>query len=273
MGRRIDKTVDLNCNKEYQVAIPPQTGLAIGKVHGIGKREMQQDAFGISGTDMQKVSKDGLLLVLADGMGGMCNGERASMATVVSCLDFFEQYGIGACVSDELVEMLHEANACVKRELGVDVGAGGSTAIAAYIYNKMVSWVSVGDSRIYLYRKNKLHQLNKEHNYAATLEDMVKQGQISREAALCDPQRAALTSFMGLEDIPEIDRCEEPFMLKKGDRLLLMSDGVFGTLSDVEMISAMQYLPDKAAMSIGMQIEQKKRKNQDNYTAIILEAI
>lgn len=55
--------------------------------------------------------------------------------------------------------------------------------------------------------------------------------------------------------------------------MLLMSDGVFGTLSDVEMISAMQYLPDKAAMSIGMQIEQKKRKNQDNYTAIILEAI
>lgn len=271
MGRRVSKTVDLRVSRRYQIELSPKSGMAIGKVHGIGSREMQQDAFGVSGTGENEIKEKGLLAVLADGMGGMSSGERASMATVVSCLDFFGKYGIGRYAQEELTEMMHEANADVVRELGGV--AGGSTAIVAYIREKKVSWASVGDSHIYLYRKHTLYQLNHDHNYAATLQIMVEEGRISREEALQDPQRAALTSFMGLEELPQIDSNEEPLDLKKGDRLVLMSDGVFGTLSNEEMESVMEYLPEKTAMLLEAQIQQKRRRNQDNYAAIIIEIL
>lgn len=272
MGR-VEKTIDLGIEKMYQVEISPKSGLAVGKVHGVGDRENQQDAFGISNTAECAVEEKGVLLVLADGMGGLCDGEKASMVAVVSCLNYFEQYDIQKEVREELFEMLYQANHQIRAELGANAGAGGSTVIAVRIKERVVSWVSVGDSRLYLFREGDLQQLNREHNYAAQLTEMVANGEISEQEAMAHPQRRALTSYMGMDEILEIDCNEEELVLEKGDRLLIMSDGIFGTLSSEEIIAAMEYPARKAAMHLGMQIERKKKRNQDNYTAIVIETI
>lgn len=272
MGR-IEKTLNLGRENFYRVEISPKSGLVIGKVHGIGARENQQDAFGISDTAEKVVAEKGLLLVLADGMGGMCDGEKASMAAVISCLDYFEQYKMQEEIREELLEMLYQANRQVQIELKENAGSGGSTAIAVVLRDQKVSWVSVGDSRLYLFRDGCLHQLNREHNYAATLEKMVQRGEMSKDEAMSHPQRRALTSFLGLNELIDIDSNETEMILEKGDRLLLMSDGVFGTLSEQEIEETMKYSAEKAAMYLGIRIENKKRPNQDNYTALVIEVI
>lgn len=271
MGR-VEKTLNLGRNRKYRIDIPPQSGMAIGKVHGIGSRESQQDSFGVSSTSEGALEDKGILLVLADGMGGMYGGEKASMAAVVACLEYFDHDRIRE-VNGELLEMFQEANCQVRKVLGSEAGTGGSTAIAVRIKGGAISWVSVGDSRLCLCRHGQLIQLNRVHNYAATLEKMVRDGKISYEEAQMHPQRRALTSYLGMEVLEEIDNNSEKTVLKKNDRLILMSDGVFGTLSEKEIIEALQYPAEKATMRLGMQIEQKKKPNQDNYTAIVVEII
>lgn len=272
MGR-VEKTLDLGRKKLYQVEIPSRFGLAIGKVHGIGARETQQDAFGISDIKESMIKEKGVLLVLADGMGGMQDGEKASISAVVTCLDCFERHNNTAGEGEVLLEMLRAANEQVRRELGHNAGFGGSTILAAILKEGTVNWVSVGDSRIYLFQDGRLMQLNYEHNYAAVLEQMAENGEISFEEALTHPQRKALTSYIGLEEIPQIDSSEEPLLLKKGDRLLLMSDGVFGTLSQKEIEESMNYTAEKSAMYMGSQIERRKKQHQDNYTVLVVEVI
>lgn len=272
MGR-IEKTLDLGYDRQYKVEISPKLGLAIGKVHGVGSRENQQDAFGISDTEDDVVEDKGLLLVLADGMGGMSGGEKASMEVVISCLNYFEQYDIQEETEEELREMLYEANCQVRNALEKYAPGGGSTAIVARLKERSVNWVSVGDSRLYLFHEGTLQQLNREHNYAVTLDEMAERGEISVEEAMGHPQRKALTSYIGMDKTPEIDSSRQELVLEKGDRLLLMSDGVFGTLSSEEITDAMQYTAEKAAKHLGMQIERKKKRYQDNYTALIVEVL
>lgn len=270
---KIEKTLDLGWSMNYKIDISPQSGFAIGKVHGIGTRNIQQDAFGISDVTIESVEKNGLLLVLADGMGGMQHGEKASMAAVVTCLEYFEHHTMQKNVKEELQEMLYRANDQVRISLDQDADEGGSTLIAVAIKNTAANWISVGDSRLYLLRNEKLLQLNKEHNYALILSEMVKEGMITEEEAKKDPRRKALISYMGMPDISEIDINKETLFLEKGDRLLLMSDGVFDTLSSKEIIMSVMHPAEEAAFNLGMKIEQKKKPYQDNYTAIIVEII
>jgi protein phosphatase len=262
------KTIDLSIERGYAIEVPDWYGIQIGKVHGMGARSNQEDAFGISEIEEEQLMQKGLLAVLADGMGGMQSGEKASAAAVISCLQFFEQNELP---SGWMKEMVLDANEAAIDALGTDTGAGGTTLIAVHIDGNLVNWISVGDSHLYLYREGVLKQLNHDHNYAAVLQKEVENGEISEEEALKHKQRKALTSYIGMRDLEEIDDAGERLVLQKGDWLLLMTDGIFGTLSEEEITSQLSYMVGKAAMCIQMEIDKKQKKNQDNYTGILIK--
>lgn len=265
-------TVDLSVERGYLFKLPDSFGIQIGKVHGIGKRGNQEDCFGISDVTEQGLYDKGILVTLSDGMGGMMDGEKASTAAVVSCLQHFENVPIakGQSPRQYLEEMVLEANEEVLNVLGDSSGAGGATFIGAYIDGCVVHWVSVGDSHIYLYSGGRLIQLNKEHNFGAELDMQAAQGEISEEEARNHPQRRALTSFLGIDELQEIDSNEVPLIMMPGDMLILLTDGVFGTLSDNEIISKLDNPVEKIAMLIHMEIENRQKPNQDNYTGIFI---
>ena len=70
-----------------------------------------------------------------------------------------------------------------------------------YLKPDGLRFVSVGDSHIYLFRKGKLYQLNRDHNYFSELLEEVKAGRMTMEEARSHPERAHLTSFVGLEEL------------------------------------------------------------------------
>lgn len=271
MGKITEKTVDLGYERNYQIETPEECGMLIGKLHGVGARKQQQDSFGISELKEDIIEDKGVMVILADGMGGLSDGEKASMATVISCLNYFDTHEMTEAAAEEMIHMAEHVNCEVKEVLGNNCGESGSTLSAVLVKDKQLFWISVGDSRICLCRDGDLRQISRDHNYAAILQEKVEAGEITQEEALCDSQRNALTSYIGIDCLEKIDYGAEPYELLDGDRILLMTDGIYNTLTQDEILDSMQYTIGKSMMHLGMQVEGKRKRNQDNYTAVVLE--
>ena len=251
----------------------PGSPVTIGSLHDKGMREMQQDSFGISDTENEQLLKEkGVLAVVADGMGGLSDGERMSQLVVVTMLQGFESKAEDPSPVSTLLRLVDEANTGVNKELGEEMlGKCGSTVVAVIVKERALSWISVGDSHIYVLRDDRLVKLNKDHNYGAELDEKVRTGEISFEEAAGDPKRAALTSYIGIGELELIDRNETPIALQKGDRILLMSDGIYGSASDEEITSAMAKPLRSALNTLESVVLSKNSAKQDNYTCVVIE--
>ena len=245
----------------------------VGSVHDIGRRNMQQDSFGVSDLEDQKVLKEkGLLAIVADGMGGLSDGERMSQLVVVNMLQGFDEASPTDPSPSILMGLLDRATKEVNNDLGPEkIGKCGSTVVATIIKDNRLSYISVGDSHIYVWRQGNLIKVNKDHNYAAELDELASRGEISVEEAMSDPQRAALTSFIGMGELEMVDQNITPFELHPRDRILLMSDGIYGTLGDEKITDLMNNPIRQSCLLMDNEIRTMDRKNQDNYTCVIVE--
>ena len=136
-------------------------------------------------------------------------------------------------------------------------------------------WDTIVDvyKRQYLYRHKQLFQLNQEHTYGAMLDAAALRGEITFATAKQEPQRKALISYLGMEEADmRIDGNVEGLPLQPDDQLMLVSDGIFHTLSTKELLDCIQP-GDIQAQCHELQegIEAKQRVHQDNYTAIVLQ--
>jgi serine/threonine protein phosphatase PrpC len=246
-------------------------GIQAANIQGVGSRESQQDSFGV--TDITNTRR-GVFAVVADGMGGAANGAEISRIVTSHMLRAFQSAQSEA--NDPAALLLRmvsgaqdEARAYIERQGNQ---TSGSTVVAVIVKEGGFHFISVGDSRVCLLRGGALVQLNREHTCASELDERAARGEISLEAARNDPQRGALTSYIGLEGQLQIDSNHKPIPILSGDRLLLMSDGVFGTLTDAELAEAAGTVNVyEAGAAIERAVLAKQRPNQDNFTAILLE--
>lgn len=241
--------------------------IRIGKLHNIGKRNAQQDSLGVTETP------EGIFAVVADGMGGLADGDKVSQTIVMTMLQEIseQQERSTAC---RLFELVSHVNETVNRMLGMQRQyVSGSTVVAALAGQEGFDWISVGDSRVCLYRSGRLIQLNREHNYESELLWQAVNGEISFAEAQENPKRGSLTSFIGMGKLKYIDGSLRPIEAVPGDCLLLMSDGVFNTLSEEELVAILQTYPDpqQAAEAMEKQILAYNRPKQDNFTAVLLQ--
>lgn len=262
---------DLACTREISGVLP-------GNAQTIGAREEQQDAFGFSEIgEENSLSQTGALAVLADGMGGLQMGREAAHLAVQTMLKEFAERRAATGpslepISQTLWDLLEKANGVVyetarKKGLALKVG---TTLTAAVILQNQLFWVSVGDSRIYLYRNNELSQLNVEHIYGRDLDQKVLLKEITWESAQSHPDREALTSYVGMPELLEVDRNIKGLPLRAGDRIMLCSDGLYRGLSEDEMKEKLAGDPAEAAEALIQAVIGKKKAGQDNATVAIL---
>lgn len=244
-----------------------------GNAQHIGSRETQQDDFGFTDLDDRDFTAHaGVLAVLTDGMGGLAMGAEASRLAKRTMLDEYQAKAAKEAVPQALERALRAANNAVfqiARKAGLE-GDVGTTMVAAVVRGADLYWVSVGDSRIYLCRDGQLTQLTTDHVYSRQLAGEVAKGRMSKEEAAGHPDRDALTSFLGLEEIEEIDRNVRSFPLQPGDRILLCSDGLYRALSAEEIAERLADDPQNAAESLVERAVSKERRYQDNLTVAIL---
>ena len=244
-----------------------------GNAQNIGTRKEQQDDFGFSDIDNAKfISHGGVIAVLTDGMGGLEMGREASRTAVRAMRNAYEAKSPEESIPRALDRALHLANKAVfemaqKAGLEEDVG---TTLVAAVVHQDALHWISVGDSRIYLFRKGQLTRLTTDHVYARELDKEIVSGNISRQEAESNPDRDALTSYLGSPEIKEIDRNVNEFLLEPGDRILLCSDGLYRALSEQEMAQILGGHPQDDAESLVRNALSKKLPHQDNLTIAIL---
>jgi len=245
-------------------------GITVANIQVIGSRDYQQDSFGV--TNVSDTAK-GVLAVVADGMGGTVSGGEISKIVTSHMLQAFQASAPGPDPSVFLLRMTNEAQSLARsfivEQLGNEVS--GSTLVAAAVLNGGLYFVSVGDSRVCLLRNGALIQLNREHTCASQLDERAARGEISFEEARNDPQRNALTSYIGVDGPLQIDNNQQPINLIKNDRILLMSDGVFGTLDEGTLTkAAMMENVFEAGAAIEYAVKAVGKPHQDNYTAILL---
>lgn len=234
--------------------------LELANLQGIGNREEQQDAFGIS--RMEHLEEDGLLAVLCDGMGGMAEGGMIAAETAA------EMVGMFPWENDSTVaDWIRQRSGRVYQQFR---GHGGTTLVAALLRGKFLSFWCVGDSDLFLLRDGKLYALNVRQEYKNDLVLRALEGTFPVEEAFFDPQAGALSEYIGKEDV----RCDYtyiPFPLQPEDVLLLCSDGVSDTLTLRQIRETMALSPQACCDKLEEEILAAGKPNQDNYTAIVLK--
>ena len=246
-----------------------------GNAQWIGARQEQEDAFGFAGFDARgQAGPDGVLAVVADGMGGLSEGRAASQGAVSGFLAAWAGQPPDLAVTERLLGAITAANQVVHNLARATAGEGevGTTLVAAAIHQGHLFWISAGDSRLYLYRAadGSLTPCNEEHNLALQLWRQAPADGPTPDWIEDHPQRDALISFLGLAEIPEIDRNVRPLALEAGDRLLLCSDGVDGVLSPDELKEGLDADPQTAAEGLIARLQGLQRLYQDNATVAIL---
>lgn len=234
----------------------------------IGARKDQQDSLIYS--DPAEYFQRGQLAVVADGMGGLANGKAVSSTLVRVYDEGFRRADPRQNSADLLLELAVRANSQINQMLRGQERSG-STLVAAVVKNGYLHFLTAGDSRIYLCRGGGLIQLNREHIYQEELAVKAVNQAVSLSQVRGDRQAHSLTSYFGIGRIPALDRNDEGIKLISGDRILLASDGVFGTLSAAQLEEALRHSVNEAATMIGDMVRKADKPHQDNNTAVILE--
>lgn len=242
--------------------------IRIGKLHGQGSRGSQQDCFSVSPEEM--IQTHGLLAIVADGMGGLQDGDKVSQKAVTTMMDGF--YNLQGEPELVLLSLLGGANKAVNAMLGPEnYNKSGSTLVAGLVKNDKFYYISVGDSRICLMRNGVLYQLNREHIYRDELYIRALNGEGSLLDARNHARAAGLTSFLGMGNLAHVDIPAEPVEIRSGDVFMLMTDGVYNAVTREELIQALSGEPQSAVEMLQEAIREKSFANQDNYSAIILQ--
>lgn len=243
----------------------------VANLQGIGTRQGQEDSFSFANaSDVNQIREKGLLAVVADGMGGMKDGKLASETTVDSIRATFDTFDYGADLSQQLCNALRVAN---DRVYGILKGTGGSTAVVCLFYDGYLYYASAGDSFLYLLHRGQLTRVNRLHTvFHEECASLIARGSFDPSGPSENPEKKALSMFVGIDELSDIDCFRIPLKLEGEDVLLLCSDGVGDVLSEQEIRESLSLSsPRTMCVALEQLIFSKARKYQDNYTALVIK--
>ena len=233
-----------------------------------GSRNEQQDQVAASLPEYQE--ERGILCVLSDGMGGLQEGKTASETVVDTMIECFYDSPVTMAPGRVMLKGCAEAQ---RRVLALQNASNdrGATLAATLIRDGRCSFLSVGDSRILLYRGGGLIQLTRDMNKGRRIETQVALGILPPEART-DWGKRHLNAFIGQVDLEKVDRSAQSFQLIPGDRLLLISDGVYESLSQREMEEVASMTEE--SLVTGTMIDRvlaAENPNQDNCSILMVQ--
>jgi len=229
------------------------------------KRSNNEDAFAISQLEQ------GLLAVVADGMGGHHGGEIASELTV-NCFvkevqrllaeDEVPQYalsGAGQVAHTAIRQRAKEAP---------ELGKMGTTLVSILLRGHDLHVLHAGDSRCYVYDGQLLQQVTRDDS---VVQQMVDGGALQASDAEKSPFKNLLTNSLSASQ-ELVSFAYQRFPVQKGNRILLCSDGLTNTLSLEQISAIMTNQVSSVERCVEQLIEQSIAHNaQDNVTVIVVQ--
>jgi serine/threonine protein phosphatase PrpC/CRP-like cAMP-binding protein len=217
------------------------------------------------------------LYVVADGMGGHAAGEVASAQAVKSIreallegkpiLDAFKNtptVEARESVAQLMERAIHKACADIFAIASSDQGKRGmgTTVVALLCAGRKAVVGHVGDSRVYLFRNGRAHQLTEDHTI---IQEQLKRGLITREQVATAENKNVITRAVGIQPSVAVDTLVTDLI--PGDLYLLCSDGLHGYLSDDELPALLSAEP-RAKLSDSLTDLAVQRGGKDNITVV-----
>jgi protein phosphatase len=220
-----------------------------------GRRPCQEDS-----VLCEPLANGRLLVAVADGMGGHAAGEVAS-ALALEVLQ--SELEAGA----ELGEAVRRANTAVHEKSREPGKHGmGTTLVAMLLDGGSYHLANVGDSRAYLLTENGIRQLTNDHSFVA---EAMARGQ-SEEEATSSKWKDALTRSIGTDEAVEVDTFG-PFDVEADTAMLLCSDGLYKSLSDIQLLDIFSRSGGPRGAAQSLVSEAYEAGSDDNITAAIAE--
>ncbi len=267
-----NSTALLNAPRAYvsETPIPHYLSYHGAQLQQIGTRSYQEDSFAfVNISDVTLMRTRGLLAVVADGMGGMKDGKVASEAAISRIKTGFENMDLTTDIAAQLRELMIMANDEIFSILSAQ---GGSTGIICVFYNESLYYSSVGDSYLILKRGDSIYHLNRKQNmFTRVCLQQIREGSVDCEPARTHPEKAALTCFLGMRELRDVDYTLRPIPLMDGDVVLLCSDGVGGVLNEEQLNECLSAeTPEQMCRMMHEGVEAAGKRFQDNYTALVV---
>jgi len=196
----------------------------------IGGRKTNQDRMGYCFT------RDSLLLLLADGMGGHQNGEIAATIALQTVSMMFRMQARPYVKRPE--RFLEEALLQAHHDIQAYAAKHGlpemprTTVVACLVQHNCAVWAHAGDSRLYWVRRNQVLACTRDHSH---FEYLVDRGRADPRDRATHPDRNKLYNCLGASSAPKITLSHQ-VSLQPGDLLLLCSDGLWSMLSETEIV-------------------------------------
>ena len=206
------------------------------------------------------------LFVVADGMGGHKAGDYASKYTVEVMKRELAQ-SEEKDVEKALVSAIEKANREIIKKASEDehLKGMGTTVVAATIVDHMMYFANVGDSRLYLINQG-ITQLTKDHSL---VEEMVRLGGIKPEEAKHHPDKNIITRAIGAKNNVDVDFYEH--RLKRGDIILMCTDGLSNMVEDEELFHIVQGGRDIVEAGTALVGAAKENGGTDNIGVVLME--
>jgi serine/threonine protein phosphatase PrpC len=222
-------------------------------------------------SDEQPLLPPGHLLVVADGMGGMTGGERASQICVDTLAEeLTSKLGTQATTRDVLCQILMEAvgaaNQRIHREAAADqkLSGMGTTLTAAVVGDGAISIVQVGDSRAYLVRGAAAQQLTRDQTI---WESMLAAGQNPEQSVGSAPWKNMLVQAVGAQ--AKVDPVLSDHEMQAGDTLVLCSDGLHRVVKAEEIADVATREKSPTAAAQALVALANERGGPDNVTVVV----
>lgn len=225
-------------------------------------RDHNEDAFAFLDLDTGQTHADvhdgvievglrGVVLVVADGMGGAAAGEIASEMAVEAVLDTFRAQWMNNVGrdTDTFVETIRDAADTANHRIFAYAGAHpehagmGTTATIAGLLGNSLYLAQVGDSRAYIVRDGVAQQITKDQSL---MQQLIEAGEMTPDQAEVSERRNIILQALGPDSTVRPDFTQQP--LARGDTLVLCSDGLTTHLraNDIARIVTASRDPDDA---------------------------
>ncbi len=203
--------------------------LGAGSHKGMVRKHNEDCFYTPDKDDSQRV-----LLVIADGMGGHNAGEVASSIAVKTVVERINHSTLDTDnIQDEIVNAISSANRNIlEKSQEHEQYSGMGTTITMVVVLEDVAYIGhMGDCRAYLIRDGNIKQLTNDHSL---VEELVKNGSITKEEAVNHPQKHVITRALGIDEQIQVDIIVQP--LNHGDILILCTDGLINHISAEELL-------------------------------------
>lgn len=239
---------------------------------GRSRKGKNEDALGVvSPKNARELKRNGILLVVADGVGGEPHGDEASRIAVDALVSSYDQVPTaGRSLAERLRDGFAKANAAVF-SASEEPGHRGmcTTLVAAAVFPDRVVFANVGDSRGYIIPSliGAASQITVDHS---EVQDMVHLGLMTQEQAEVASNRNVITRVVGTSHGLKVDVFD--IRLRRGDTVMLCSDGLVTAVSDAEIAGVIQNSPLDVAVDRLVELA-KGPKGHDNVTVCAVHLV